>query len=115
MKKLSTLRRKADKLIQEYYVPRNLRCLICPSPTHAMHHFIPKSQSNYLRYREENLIPLCQNHHFAHHTKGDTSIGAEIVLIKGQNWLDDLQTKRHIIQKVNKSFYEKVIKRLEEK
>ncbi len=108
--KLTTLRKKADRLLQEYYVPRNPICLICSKPTAEMHHFIPKSQSNYLRYREENLVPLCKNHHFSHHTKGDTSIGAEIVLRKGKKWLSDLQTKRHIIQKVNKGFYESVIK-----
>jgi hypothetical protein len=61
-----------------------------------------------------NLIPLCQDHHFAYHTKGDPMVEAEIIRKKGFEWFDDLQAKRHQIQKVNKSFYENIIERLED-
>jgi hypothetical protein len=73
---------------------------------------IPKSQSNYLRYREENLVPLCQEHHFAHHTKGDPMVEAEIIRKKGFEWYDGIETKRHQICKVNREWYLSIIKEL---
>jgi len=113
--KLSTLRNKCDKLLQEYYVPKNPQCYVCGGKTSEMHHFIPKSQSRYLRYHIDNLVPLCKGCHFAHHTKGDTSVGAKIGFIKGEKWFDDLQLKRRIIQKENKEFYTNIITKLEDK
>ena len=108
------LRNKCDKLIQEYYVPKNSMCLICGYPTKEMHHFIQKKQSRALRYDEKNLIPLCKSDHFKIHFHGDPAIIKDIIDIKGDDWFDYIQSKRHQIQKENKEFYTNIIKRLEE-
>ena len=115
MKKLSTLRKKADKLLQEKCVSDNPRCLICNDYTSECHHFVQKSQSRVLRYDPDNLIPLCKGCHFKIHRWGDAAIIKKIIDIKGEKWFDQLQEKRHQICKENKSFYQKIIKRLEDR
>lgn len=101
MNKLGPLKRKCDRLLQLKYVALNPNCLICPNPTSEMHHFVPKSQSNYLRYDPRNLINLCRRCHARHHLSGDPSIVAEIIRIKGLEWYDSLNQDRLKIKKLN--------------
>jgi len=81
---------KADKALQDYYRALHLKCEVCGARAEVMHHFIEKSKSNYLRYVDINLIPLCRRCHFRHHTCGDTTIHAKIILKRGQEWLQEL-------------------------
>lgn len=108
--KLSTLRRKADKLLQEFYTQGN--CLVCNEPASCVHHYVPKGQSNNLRYDPPNLIPICQGCHFKHHTVGDPHIHNTIERIRGQKWVDDLEKRRHEICKFNVGYLEEIIENL---
>jgi 5-methylcytosine-specific restriction endonuclease McrA len=113
-KSTAYLRRKADRLLQDHYTAKWPLCFVCGSQTTQIHHFIPKSQSNYLRYNRANLIPLCTSCHFKHHRLGDPEIIRQILMVKGTDWFDELQTLRHRIQKPTKAWYKEVIKKLEE-
>ena len=92
------LKRDLDKLIQEIYVRKYPRCLVCPNKTSEMHHFIPKSRSLFLRWDERNLIPLCKKCHCSHHF-GDVTIHATILKKKGWEWYDSINKDRHKIMK----------------
>jgi 5-methylcytosine-specific restriction endonuclease McrA len=112
--KVSKLKRKADKVLQLKYVPLNPTCFVCNGETSEMHHYIPKSQSNNLRYDPDNLIPLCKKCHSRHHLSGDPSIVSTIVLKKGKEWVAGLQAKKSIIFKLNKTNLDEVLKSLKE-
>lgn len=85
---------------------------MCGSPTSNMHHVIFKSQSNYLRYSENNLVPLCMRCHFKLHNIGDSEILGTIIKKKGMKWFDKLQQDRHIICKMKKEYLEDIIESL---
>ena len=95
--KLQRLKEKLDKLIQQYYVPLNPRCLVCNAPTSEMHHYVQKHQSMNLRWDEKNLIPLCRNCHCRHHLSGDPSIHETIIRIKGFKWVDEVEKDRYVL------------------
>jgi len=107
-----SLEKHADKLLQEKYVQLNTKCLVCGDQTSEMHHYIPKSQSNNLRYDPLNLVPLCKRCHCRHHLSGDPSIVAEIIRKNGLTWDEDLQRRRHIICKLNKEKLQEIVKTL---
>jgi len=109
---VKTLRNKADRLIQIKYVALNPSCIVCGQPTSEMHHVIYKSQSNNLRFDPLNIVPLCKSCHCKHHMSGDSFILATIIKVKGQDWFDDLQSRRHTICKFNQGYLKEVIERL---
>jgi len=112
LKTIKQLKVKADKLVQEIGRKIYPRCLVCGKDTTEMHHYIPKSRSNILRYNFKNLIPLCHSCHFKYH-HGDPYIGIIILKTKGFDWADDLNKQRNIFVKANKKWYLKQIEFLE--
>lgn len=113
--KLRKLIKEADKLYQEKYIRLKPKSIVSGEPTEVIHHFIPKGQSNNLRYSEKNAIPLTKAEHFAHHTKGDSEIVMTIVKRMGGKWYNNLQTERRKVRKFNIGYLEKVIEGLNEK
>ena len=109
---LTALKSKADRLLQQVYVPLNPQCLVCGAPTSEMHHYIPKSQSNNLRYDPKNLVPLCRGCHFRHHNAGDPMIVETIGRKKGEAWVDDLQKRRREPLTINITYLKEKIKEL---
>ena len=85
-------RNKADKMQQD--ICRELwsesGCLVCGGEYSCAHHFVKKSQSTILRYNIKNLIPICAKCHNKHHSYGDSTVHANITIIKGQDWLIEL-------------------------
>ena len=112
LQSIKTLKRKADRLLQKSFVQEFPICLVCGKPTSEGHHYIPKSQSNNLRYDFTNLIPLCRAYHFKHHMVGDPHIMEVILHIKGEEWAEDLNIRRRVIRKLNKTYLKEVIKEL---
>ena len=108
--KKQKLKRELDKYIQTTYLFKE--CTVCSSKATVLHHYVPKAQSLYLRWRNENLIPLCSGCHFAHHTKGDPYIHQTILKRKGMKWADFLEKDRRIIFKDTVSNLEAVKERL---
>jgi hypothetical protein len=107
--KLRVLEKKADKLFQIKLISEKPFSIVSGEPTEVIHHFIPKSQSNDLRYDRNNGVPLTNKEHCSHHLSGDSNIVATILKNYGQEWFDDLQSRRHIICKNNKERLLKVI------
>ena len=110
--KLSTLRNKCDRLLQE--VGRDVydRCLVCGNPVSCLHHYHPKSMSQTLRYYWPNLIPLCVSCHFTHHN-GNPLIHEAVLRMKGEDWSNDLWLKKKEITKPTKQYYQAIIENLE--
>jgi 5-methylcytosine-specific restriction endonuclease McrA len=106
--KLSTLRNKADKLLQETIRRNYSRCEVCGKPMSCGHHFFPKSMSAVLRYNLSNIIPICAGCHLRHHC-GDPAIHARIIEIRGQEWYDKLKEQKERTIKVNVDYYKNVI------
>ncbi len=108
----SALKRKLDAVIQKHYI-KKYPISILGGKTEVMHHFIFKSQSEYLRYKEKNLIPLTNSQHFTLHNK-DGSLSAEIAFIKGKKWFDWIKKSRRILVKQNATYFKKLKKMLNE-
>jgi hypothetical protein len=110
--KLRKLIKEADKLFQEKYIQEKPKSAVSGKPTEIIHHFIPKGQSNNLRYDEKNAVPLTKAEHFAYHTKGDPEIVTQIVKTYGVKWYNDLQMRRRITCKFNIGYLETIIRQL---
>jgi len=98
MKKLSktTLRNKADKLLQEYIREKHKGelCWICGERSIVCgHHFIYKSQSLATRYYLPNLIPICRDCHLYAH-RWQNLFNAKLSQKLGKEWLDDIEAIR---------------------
>ena len=91
---IKTYRNKCDRLIQEIGREVYEKCLICGQPVSCLHHYYPKSTCTALRYDWDNLIPLCQGHHFSHHN-GNPEIHNLVNKKKGDEWLERLTIKKH--------------------
>ena len=99
------LRNKADKLFQEYLKEKHSLCLVCENYTTVIHHFIPKANSNALRYNIKNGIPLCQSCHYKVHTQ--PHLIEPIICFKlGQEWYNDLIKVKQEKVKANLTWYE---------
>jgi len=108
------LEKYADKLFQEagkkLYPVSVVETRL---PTEVIHHFIPKSQSNNLRYDFKNACPATNGQHFRYHTCGDPMLTNAFIRDRGQDWIDDLEVRRHIVVKQTKERLEAVIVELE--
>ena len=109
-KEISKLHKKLDKQIQEQRTEKE--CLVCGKPAQVYHHYIPKSQSTYLRYEKKNLILLCVSCHFKIHKVGDPEIIRIIQKEMGEVWCDWIQEHRNILVKRNKAYLNKLKERL---
>ena len=87
---------KADRQLQDWYRAQKLDCEVCGAKQQVMHHFVPKSLSNNLRFDEYNLIPLCHACHFEHHHKGNPTIHGTIIAKKGWEWYEWIQEARSV-------------------
>ena len=110
MKKISTLRNKSDKLMQEYYRKQSLFCEGCGKPAVCMHHFFTKSTSSALRYYEPNLIAVCAGCHLAHHN-GDPRLHAAVMQKRQLGWYSSLLIEKQRIIRINKGYYQKIIEK----
>lgn len=106
---ISSLKKKADKLMQEVLVSKYPSCLVCKGKTFCGHHFVPKSQSNTLRYDFFNLVPLCKKCHARHHLSEDPAIVVAIVEEYGRDWVLDLLSRRKNKQSMTKKYLNSII------
>ena len=94
--KKSTIRNKADKLLQEYIRTKHGRelCWHCGHRYVTVgHHFVYKAQSLSCRYYLPNIIPLCQECHLYAH-RWQNLFNAKLTLKMGQEWFDDVEARR---------------------
>lgn len=102
--------KKADALFQQMRVGK--KCEVCGKPAQVVHHFVPKSVSNRLRYDTKNGIILCNGCHMRHHQAGDPLIHLTVEEKRGKGWVDYIKKARYETVKVDVGFYEEAIKRL---
>lgn len=104
------LKRKADRALQDYFRSKNLKCFVCNRRAEVMHHFVPQSQSAFLKYSEDNLVELCHSCHFRHHRTNDPTIHATIMMRKGQEWINKIMAARKkYLDTNNRKFLEDII------
>lgn len=111
--KVPTLRRKADRLMQEHYRKVYNVCEVCGNPMICMHHFFTKGSSAYLRYDDRNLIPICNSCHFKHHNTSNPTIHMTVIEKRGMDWYKELRRDSSKIQKVGVGYYKSIIERYE--
>jgi hypothetical protein len=109
---LKSLIAQADRLLQLKFCSLHHFCIVCGKGNVIGHHYILKSQSNNTRFDLSNLVALCLQCHTRLHLSGDPIIIQTILKKKGMKWADELQKKRHIIQKLNKGFLRSIIEQL---
>jgi len=111
--KLKRKRKEADKLWQELIVKFHPICEGCLKQKSVVgHHFIRKSDSNFLRYSVNNGIGLCAKCHYRLHTQSDGEVYANIVMGRNNKWLEYIKKYRTQSTKTNLAFYETHIKLL---
>jgi len=115
-KPLKYWQKKADKLLQEIGRMTYDKCLICGGVYSCLHHYVKKSQSTELRYNLKNCIPICVKCHCSiHQGKNDMVVGT-IVLIKGDEWLKELNIlrKQGIGKYYGRVYFESMYKKLKQ-
>ena len=82
-------------------------------PTEVIHHYVPKSQSNNLRYDFLNACPSTEGWHYRHHYTSDPTLSDAFKKKFGQKRIDYLTEQRHITVKETEERLNNVIKELE--
>jgi hypothetical protein len=108
----TSLRKEADRLYQQILIRLKPKSIVSNEPTEVIHHYIPKSQSNNLRYDFDNGVPLTNKEHDRHHLSGDPSIVATIIERMGFKWNEKLQARRRIPCRLDRAYLEVVMKKL---
>jgi hypothetical protein len=112
--KVSTLRNKADKLLQELGRKTYSRCAVCGGNAYScLHHFIPKSLSSALRYDWDNCVPVCHSCHFSIHSKDDPWMYERMIAWLGTEKMNRIAKKRRDTVKTNSAYYKSIIERLQ--
>lgn len=81
-------------------------------PTEVIHHYVPKSQSNNLRYDFNNACPATNGWHYRHHYTSDPTLSDAFRKKFGQKRIDYLTEQRRITVKQTKERLEKIIEEL---
>jgi 5-methylcytosine-specific restriction endonuclease McrA len=114
--KKEIIRRKADKLLQEYIRAKHKGelCWVCGERLVTVgHHFISKKNSLALRFYIPNIIPICKECHSLVHCQPHL-VEPKICFKLGTEWYEDLmETKRQGV-KFNLEWIETQYKILEE-
>ena len=112
--KLSTLRNKCDKALQEAVRRVYDSCMVCGGELSCGHHFVTKGCCSALRYDWNNIIPICGGCHNRHHGANDPRIHMTVIKIKGIDWYDELEWKRcNLTVKPSQKYYNKILQNLE--
>lgn len=111
------LRSIADKLFTEVVIlSMGKLCEVCGyRNANTAHHFIPKSESGWLRYNLENGIPICMECHYQMHSARGPLLIGQIIGSRGLSWFDNLKKLKKEIHPSHKTvkFYKDNIQRLE--
>src|SRR5665213_2247129 len=111
LKKIGELKEEADSNLQNWYRANysDEKCEICGAPYEVLHHYIFKSQSNYLRYVIKNLIFVCRKCHYKFHNNYAQSAVAQIIKQRGQEWSDWIEAHKRLLKSDNRAELEAII------
>src|SRR3990167_784827 len=95
LKTIGKLKAEADRAVQDAYRRDNpgKKCEMCNKPYQVLHHFIFKSQSNYLRYEPRNYVFVCNGCHYKFH-QPDPMIYIRLNKLRGQEWADWIEAHK---------------------
>lgn len=102
LKTIGKLKEEADRAMQDYFRTVKTHCEMCGQPYQVAHHYIFKSQSNYLRYEEKNLIWVCQKCHYKFHSNYAQSMVAKLIKQRGQEWSDWIEAHKRLLKSDNR-------------
>ena len=108
---IGDLKAKADRALQDYFRSILKVCEMCGGPYQVAHHFIFKSQSNYLRYEEKNLIWVCQKCHYKFHNSYAQSMVAQLIKQRGQEWSDWIEARKRLLKSDKRQELEEIIEK----
>jgi len=108
---LPKLKEKADRALQDYFRRVKTKCEMCGGQYQVAHHFIHKKLSSYLRYDERNLIFVCQSCHSKFHSFPEPTYPAKVLQMRGNEWLEYLETHRHLGKKFSRDELEALIEK----
>ena len=103
---ISKVEKELDKYYQLVLKTLNPTCLACNRPSQVIHHYVPKGQSNRLRYDPLNAASLCNGCHFSHHIKNDPDVHWKIEQKWGVERVNLLQTLRREVVKKDRQWYQ---------
>lgn len=109
LKTIGKLKEEADRCFQDHFRRVKTHCEMCGWPYQVAHHFIWKSQSNYLRYDEKNLIFICNKCHSKFHSFPDPDYPIRVYKMRGKKWEEYIEKHRHLLKIDNRKELESVI------
>ena len=110
--KIRALELRADALFQKSG-KMMFPVSVTGEPTEVIHHYVPKSQSNNLRYNFKNACPSTNGWHYRHHEYGDPTLSDAFKKKFGQKRIDYLTEQRRINITHTEEYLNEVIEELE--
>ena len=111
LRPLPKLKDKADRALQDYFRRHKSECEMCGGQYQVAHHFIHKKLSNYLRYDIANLIFVCNPCHSKFHSFPEPTYPAKVYKMRGDEWLDYIETHRRLMKKFTREELEEIIRK----
>lgn len=112
--KMSVLIRTADLAVQNWHRDkyRGWPCEVCGKrPFIEAHHFVKKSESNFLRYEKKNLILVCRICHGEAHGFNASEFNNMVKENKGKEWVEWVGANRYKAFSFSEKFLRSVIKK----
>ena len=112
LKPIGKLKEEADRAMQDSFRRNNpgKKCEMClVNDFQVMHHFIWKSQSNYLRYVEKNLVFVCNKCHSKFHAFPDPTYPIKVAKMRGQKWVDYIESHKHKLKSDSRAELQSII------
>lgn len=103
LKSIGKLKVEADRAMQDHFRRVKTHCEMCGQPYQVAHHFIWKSQSNYLRYDEKNLIFICNKCHTKFHAYPDPLYPIRVYKMRGKEWEEYIESHRRLLKSDNRA------------
>jgi len=104
--KIKRIRKQADDLWQVIIKELCPICEVCKRPSVVGHHFVYKSESNYLRYAIKNGIGLCSHCHSLWHRNNASEYGVIVARQRGDDWFNDILIDKQKITKLTLTWYQ---------
>ena len=102
---IGDIKAKADRALQDSFRRNNpgKKCEMClVNDFQVMHHFIWKSQSNFLRYDEKDLIFVCNPCHSKFHAFPDPTYPIKVAVMRGPEWVEYIEKNKHKLKSDNR-------------
>ena len=111
LKSIGKLKLEADRALQDHFRATKTHCELCGGQYQVAHHFIWKSQSNYLRYEVKNLIFVCNRCHSKFHAFPDPMYPIKVHQMRGEEWTKWIEDHKRLLKSDNRKELEELLKK----